>query len=144
MDEEETKKPEKKEAAKDNDFDFLENDVDFPDDGNEEENKEIDTQDLINADNVNVLNELIKGSQYLRKNKLNLEMFNKFDQYSALFEEFTQNGEMFVFSEDIGEEVYQLSLKIDNEEEFGQRAQVIFQAMKEEYGAALNSEDYDR
>lgn len=99
----------KQPAKKDNDFDFLNDDIDFgmddspkkpspsrnqpvispkddyaddfePVDEPEESQGQsnVDTKELMNSENVKLFNDYLKGTQYARKNKTNLEPFNNF------------------------------------------------------------------
>jgi|JI61114C2RNA_FD_contig_21_6069443_length_339_multi_4_in_0_out_0_1 hypothetical protein len=49
----------------------------------------------MSGDNVKLFNDYLKGTQYARKNKVNLEPFNNFEQFIGLFEEFMQNREVY-------------------------------------------------
>lgn len=40
----------------------------------------------MNSENVKLFNDYLKGTQYARKNKVNLEPFNNFEQFVGLFE----------------------------------------------------------
>ena len=87
--------PPKKPAKKDDDFAFLDDadDVDFGIDGEDGDFEEepgsqdggLMPKELTTAENLSVFNNSIKSTQYMRKNKPNIVMFNNLKHFNALF-----------------------------------------------------------
>lgn len=58
----------------------------------------------------------MKGTSYARKNKPNLEAFNDRSQYAYLFEEFTQNGKFYIYTDSsISKAIYDFGKELEDE-----------------------------
>lgn len=57
----------------------------------------------------------MKGTQYARKNKPNLESFNNFNQYLYIFEELIQNEKLFIFDTSNAKAILDYSTELADE-----------------------------
>ena len=88
---------------------------DFEDQSPSKEEQQIQTKQLIGFENVKCINDYLKGTQYARKNKPNLEPFNNYNQYIYIFEELIQNKKIFVFESSHAKAVLDFSLQLLDE-----------------------------
>lgn len=88
----------------------------------------------------------MKGTSYARKNKPNLEEFNNRNQYAYLFEEFTQNQKLYIYSDcSIAKAIYDFGKELEDDsvpEQFlTQTLETIQTAMIEDHMKTLDEEN---
>lgn len=74
----------------------------------------------------------MKGTQYARKNKPNLQPFNNSEQYLYLFEEFIDNQKLFIFKSTISKAIWNFAHELQDENANQDELRITVETIQEE------------